>query len=348
MSLVLVADDEPAVLEVLTEVVEDLGHQVVRAHDGREALNIARKNHPNLVVTDHMMPWLSGVELCRAMKSDEDLRLVPTILLSAALPPDAHEASAYLAKPFELEEFETLVKRTLHSTAGQSERRMMRTRTLSSPAPRELVQWMADEIRTPLAAARSHLQLLEQKLSATPTGAEGHHFLTVAKQLDEMEHVIESMTDASRLAQGHLSLASGRVVLQEVAGEVMKTWREREPGCQLELDAPREQVAVLGDRRRLAQVLGILVSNAIRHGPPPRQARVEIRVTHSMAELCVRDFGPGLASSKPSAPPLFDAASAGFGLFIASELIRLHGGSLHARSRPGGGGTFTVTLPRAD
>ena len=60
MSLVLVADDEPAVLEVLSQVVEDLGHDVLRARDGEEALGLARAARPQLVVTDHMMPRLSG------------------------------------------------------------------------------------------------------------------------------------------------------------------------------------------------------------------------------------------------------------------------------------------------
>jgi two-component system, sensor histidine kinase and response regulator len=344
MSLVLVADDEPAVLEVLTEVVEDLGHEVVRAHDGREALNLARQNHPNLVVTDHLMPRLSGVELCRAMKSDQVLSLVPVILLSAALPPEANEASAYLPKPFELEEFEALVRRTLNARGGEWEGRVFRKPTVS-PAPSELVQWMAYEIRAPLAAARAHLQLMERRSS--------ENFLTVSKQLQEMEQVIEATMDASRLARGDLSLASARVELQDIAGEVVNAWRER--ACTLELEAPRERIAVLGDRERLSQVLGILVSNAIRLGVPPQHVRVEILAADATAALRVRDFGPGLAlpteeraPADPSTPPLLDITGPGFAMFIASELVRLHGGTLDVASRPGAGTTFTVRLPRAE
>src|SRR5688572_22263573 len=118
MSLVLVADDEPAVLEVLSEVVEDLGHEVLRAHDGREALSLARARVPNLVVTDHMMPKLSGLELCRQLRGDERLRDVPVIVLSAALPEGAPEASAFLSKPFELSEFERLVVEVLARPAA--------------------------------------------------------------------------------------------------------------------------------------------------------------------------------------------------------------------------------------
>jgi two-component system sensor histidine kinase/response regulator len=362
MSLVLVADDEPAVLEVLTEVVEDLGHQVVRAHDGREALHIARQQHPNLVVTDHMMPRLSGLELCRALRSDDDLRSVPIILLSAALPPEANEASAFLAKPFELDEFESLVTRTLLSREAAPEERPAPS---LAETPSELVHWMAYHIRTPLAAARAHLQLLERKASPSRSVAEGHHLQIVTKQLDELERAMEKLSDAACLAQGHLRLELGRVDLREVAREVVGAWREREPGHQIDLAATKE-LAVRGDRRRISQVLDILVANAVRYGAPPQHVRIEIDLVGVSAELRVRDFGAGLtqaaeeklerlhvlsgdALARPASEPApLTAAGPGFGLFIASELIRLHEGVLHVRSQPGSGTTFTAILPRAE
>ncbi len=110
MSLVLVADDEAAVLEVLSEVVEDLGHEVVRARDGREALAMARQRRPALVVTDHLMPLLSGVELCKLMRKDAELKDVPVILLSAAPPKVPLDACSFLSKPFELVDFEAMIR----------------------------------------------------------------------------------------------------------------------------------------------------------------------------------------------------------------------------------------------
>ncbi|HZA14447.1 MAG TPA: response regulator [Myxococcaceae bacterium] len=353
MSLVLVADDEPAVLEVLTEVVEDLGHQVVRAHDGREALHIAKQQHPQLVVTDHMMPRLSGVELCRAMRSDDDLRYVPVILLSAALPPEANEASAFLAKPFELDEFESLVTRTL---LGGEATPAERAAPIPAGTPSDLVHWVAFELKTPLAAARAHLQMLDRKVSASGPAAEGRHLDMVARQLEDLEQVIEKISDAARLAQGQLTLELQRVDLAEAAGVEVAAWREREPGYQFELEAGAE-VAVRGDRRRLGQILGILIANAVRHGTPPRHVRVEVQTVGGAGELRVRDFGGGLSKAAAeklerlravSGPAPLSAAGPGFGLFIASELIRLHGGTLHAHSEPGTGTIFTASLPRAD
>ena len=115
MSLVLVADDEPAVLEVLSQVVEDLGHDVLRARDGEEAFGLARARRPHLVVTDHLMPKLSGLELCHRLRRDELLREVPVILLSGVLQQGVPESLAFLPKPFELNDFEELVYQKLAS-----------------------------------------------------------------------------------------------------------------------------------------------------------------------------------------------------------------------------------------
>ena len=70
MSLVLIAEDEEAMLEIFAQVVEDLGHRTLRAHNGEEALLLARTERPDLVVSDHMMPRRTGVELLRMLRAD--------------------------------------------------------------------------------------------------------------------------------------------------------------------------------------------------------------------------------------------------------------------------------------
>lgn len=113
MSTILVVDDEPEVLELYTEVLELMDHRVLRAHDGREALEIAHERHPDLVVTDWQMPRMSGVELCRRLVQDEELYDVPIIMHSASSDPHAPGVRVFLSKSSELAEFEEVVSRTL-------------------------------------------------------------------------------------------------------------------------------------------------------------------------------------------------------------------------------------------
>lgn len=152
MSLVLVADDEPAVLEVLSEVVEDLGHEVVRAHDGAEALRLARARGPHLVVTDHIMPRLSGAELCGQLARDPLLHGVPVILLSAMLEHRIPEAHAFLHKPFEISEFEMMVREALHGVASPA----------APVRPETTVpgRWLVDTFEAPLQALEAGLRAL--------------------------------------------------------------------------------------------------------------------------------------------------------------------------------------------
>jgi CheY-like chemotaxis protein len=186
MSLVLVADDEPAVLEVLSQVVEDLGHEVIQARDGEEAWGLARARKPQLVVTDHMMPRLSGQDLCRRLKGDVELREVPILLLSAVLPHGTPEAYAFLNKPFEITEFEALVRRALAEAP--------RPKRVEAPTSVEaLGEWVARGFEGPLAAAREQLQRLEAGAPAERAVLEA-----LGAQLRAMESLARQLRDTAR------------------------------------------------------------------------------------------------------------------------------------------------------
>ncbi|MFP2912206.1 response regulator, partial [Pyxidicoccus sp. 3LFB2] len=197
MSLVLVADDEPAVLEVLSQVVEDLGHDVLRARDGEEAFGLAKARRPQLVVTDHMMPRLSGVELCRRLKQEVQLKDVPIILLSAVLPQGAPEASAFLHKPFEITDFEAVIRQSLAAAP--------RTESVDAGSPVEVLgQWVAQTLQGPLDTARAQLKRLEAVPAVDRAALE-----SLEAQLRSMETLGRHLKDVARLAAGRAGAAAG-------------------------------------------------------------------------------------------------------------------------------------------
>jgi CheY-like chemotaxis protein len=105
---VLVADDDPDVMAVLVEALEPEGYRVLTAVDGSAALDLARKERPDIVVLDWMMPGLDGLSVCRALRQEADPRLaqVPVVLITGRA--DAQDTAAgftagvtdYLTKPF--------------------------------------------------------------------------------------------------------------------------------------------------------------------------------------------------------------------------------------------------------
>jgi CheY-like chemotaxis protein len=115
VATILVADDESPIVALLRDLLESEGHTVLAAHNGQEALALARGEHPDLVLSDVMMPLLDGVQLARMLREEPVTPGLVVILMSAAQPPDlqAVGAAAFLAKPFDLDAVNRLVARHL-------------------------------------------------------------------------------------------------------------------------------------------------------------------------------------------------------------------------------------------
>jgi CheY-like chemotaxis protein len=113
--VVVVADDESHILQLLAMVLGDLGAEVVGVRNGELALRAAQERRPALLISDVMMPRLRGDELCRRVKADPELARTAVVLLSAVSREDIPEsgADAFVAKPFDLDEIEALARRYL-------------------------------------------------------------------------------------------------------------------------------------------------------------------------------------------------------------------------------------------
>ena len=102
---ILVVDDEAAIREYETSLLSELGHEVLAAADGKEALRLACERRPHLVLLDIMMPELSGIEVCRQLRADPRTRDTRIIMVSAVDAKRALEESIiagaddFLAKP---------------------------------------------------------------------------------------------------------------------------------------------------------------------------------------------------------------------------------------------------------
>lgn len=80
---ILVVDDEQDLLDLIEYNLKQEGYQVVRAENGEDGITLARQERPNLLLLDIMMPEMDGIEVCRRMREDKELRLIPIIFLTA-------------------------------------------------------------------------------------------------------------------------------------------------------------------------------------------------------------------------------------------------------------------------
>jgi CheY-like chemotaxis protein len=120
VALILIADDELAIAEVIGMFLQSEGHRVVVTGNGMEALTRAIHETPDLIITDVMMPVLDGLALCRTVQRDPRLQRTPIILMSATreIHDEECRALALLHKPFEIPDLLELVNRALTVERG--------------------------------------------------------------------------------------------------------------------------------------------------------------------------------------------------------------------------------------
>jgi two-component system, OmpR family, response regulator RpaA len=125
--LILVVDDDEDVAETIERSLRRAGHEILVAHRGADALQLARQRHPDLIVLDIMMPGMNGIEVCRHVRANPDLARTPILFLTARGEMgdkiDGFEAGAddYLTKPFDLRELELRAKALLRRTQHGAE-----------------------------------------------------------------------------------------------------------------------------------------------------------------------------------------------------------------------------------
>lgn len=111
---ILIVDDEPSILELIHDILESEGYTVLVAHNGAAALRQIQQRPVALVLTDLMMPQLSGVELARRLRGDPNTAAIPIVLMSAAMPAGVSDLFvAILHKPFPIEKVTQVVRQCL-------------------------------------------------------------------------------------------------------------------------------------------------------------------------------------------------------------------------------------------
>lgn len=119
--VVLVVDDDPNIRRMIIAALKRDGYTFLEAPNGREALDLMRSDHPDVVVLDLMMPVLSGWDVLRERSGDEDLRRIPVIIVSANRDPEVATAvsqgiCAFLPKPFDIGALSALVRSCMPPT----------------------------------------------------------------------------------------------------------------------------------------------------------------------------------------------------------------------------------------
>jgi len=213
---------------------------------------------------------------------------------------------------------------------------------------------VSHELRTPLSSIRGYLELL---LDGEFDDRTAHRFLSIMRRnSDRLLRLVDELLLVARLTEDGLPLQVATVDLAEVAREVIRACRPHAEHKDVKLrDHTDQPVPARGDTKRLVQALTHLVGNAVKFTAPGGEIAVHAR-TGELAEVIVTDTGIGISAAE--LPYVFDrffrgqAAESlavqgpGLGLTIAKSIVEAHGGKVDLESRPGGGTTVRLRLPR--
>lgn len=222
-------------------------------------------------------------------------------------------------------------------------------------ANRDLVANVSHELRTPVALIRGHLEALE----SDPANVEEYTRITL-RETDRLERLVNDLFQLVRLEHHIVKVDrepfdAGSAVREAVEslGEVAR----RTAGITMQSAVEGTDLACLGDRARMVQVLQNLIRNAIRFTPEGGIILVGAKAAGEQIDLFVQDTGVGIAAN--DLPYVFDrfyrtdqsrsrsGGGAGLGLAIARELVQQMGGQIEVQSEPGEGSVFTISVARA-
>ena len=218
-------------------------------------------------------------------------------------------------------------------------------------ARKQFIATASHELRTPIFSLGGYVELLQDEDLDEETR---QRFLAqIRDQVDRLGRLTTDLLDMSRLEAGSLELreeeVDARDVVQRVSSEFSPALAQRE--SHLEIRVPAEPVTLVCDPERVAQVLRILIDNALSHTPAGTDVVVSAVARPGRVRMAVTDYGTGI--KRGALPHIFEpfytaddeqqAQGAGLGLAIAHELTERMGGTLDVDSRPGRT-TFTLDL----
>lgn len=221
---------------------------------------------------------------------------------------------------------------------------------------------LSHELRTPLNAILGFTDVLLSEMDG-PLSDESKENLTIVRQSGEhLRSLIDDILTLSALESGEFRLSPEQLDIYQVAQDVVTEARlsAEQKGIQLRLERAPAEISLVAsaDRRRMRQVLGNLINNAVKF---THQGSVHVMVTRAPSgsgpeeiQVIVRDTGPGIAADarerifdefEQSSSGRAERSGTGLGLSITRRLVHLHGGHIEVESEEGVGSTFTIHLP---
>ncbi len=343
---VLLVEDDEETRRFLAAILRQ-HYLVVEAGNGRLGLEAMRTEKPVVVISDVMMPEMSGLQMVQAAKADPELQEIPIILLTARREVDATldgfqvGANDYLGKPFSPREL--LARIDVQIRLRETSARLAESERFAALAI--LTSGFAHEVRNPLNGLLNALQPLHEM--ATAEGSTDTELLKLAIDCGErIQGLANSLLSFARPAHDRVAVALP--YLLDNALDVV-AWK-LPPDVRVVRDY-QFQDAVPAEPGSLGQVLLNLIDNAILSMPKSGELRLATALQGDQVRITVQDTGGGIRPEHLERifEPFFSTRPAGegtgLGLAISRRIVDHHRGRMEVESKLGVGTRFDLYLP---
>ncbi|MCI0602423.1 ATP-binding protein [bacterium] len=355
---VLVVEDNREMIRFIAETLSDEFH-VGLAYDGKEGLEKSLSMRPDLILTDVMMPKISGDQLVSEIRKKPQLTGIPIVLLTAKADLDfrvkvlVSGAQDFILKPFSTEELLARVRNlvALKRTMDELKRKTLALES-SNKELESFAYSVSHDLRAPLRAIDGFSRML-LKDSSSILSLEGKRFLDIVRaNTQKMGQLIDDLLTLSRL--GRLETRSDDIDMDQLVKEVLEEL-ERDQYIKKNEVTVHALPRIRGDSAMLRQILVNLIFNAVKFSrkSEPRIIEIGSRAEEDEIVYWVKDNGVGF--DMKYADKLFgvfqrlhsiqEFEGTGVGLAIAHRIVQKHDGRIWAEAKVDEGATFYFALP---
>ncbi len=360
---ILVVDDVVSNVLLLKILLTNEKFQVLTANNGNSCIETAKREHPDLILLDVMMPDISGFDTAVILKKEKETADIPIIFLTALNSPAdlVHGfqvgANDFLTKPFNKEE---LVMRVMHQISLVAAKRIIvqqndeLRRTINNRD--KMYSVIAHDLRSPMASIRMVLNLVVQTVSPEAIGPEMYYLIDKAnKETEETHDLLDNLLKWTKSQTGRLKVAYQDFEVMDVVTGVygIFTMIAETKNINLTMEENVTGLKVRADKDMLNTVVRNFLSNAIKFTPEGSAIEIIVDKKDDFAKISIRDHGVGIAPDRIEG--LFhkgettygtnNEEGSGLGLQLCKDFAVKNGGDVMVESVLGEGSTFSVLVP---
>jgi two-component system, sensor histidine kinase and response regulator len=367
-NLILIVDDQIENLQVLGNILKEYRKAV--STSGLEAISVAEKIQPDLIILDIMMPEVDGFEVCRRLKENELTRDIPVIFLTARIQTEDMVkgfqlgAVDYIIKPFEQEELHIRVKTQIELRNSRLLIMKQNENLLQLNQERsEFLSIAAHDLKNPLKVIHGFSKLIEEKYE-TFSELEVRDFIKdIRDSAETMLEIISDMLDIQALEENKVGLSIENLNLIDLIQQVISGFSREayNKNIHIKFDDNLETSNILSDFIRIRLILINIISNALKFSFFNKNIYIKAynwfdeEKNSKIFRVEIQDEGPGIIREEMdmlyvkfkrlSSRPTNNERCTGLGLSIVKKSIELLGGDIFCESEPGKGTTFVLDFP---